>query len=285
MSGKSKVLNFHLITSRTFWVGAPMIITEIIKRGHYLSVFDEYHLPPFKTLLDCDVFMDMSTITKKNFYHTLAREYKSRKSFSLKNPIMIDPPEAVVNSFDKRLTHDMFPNLVPESYVLTGKGNEEKIEKFRGDEFLVIKPLQGWWGQGVERLSPQNALKKHSNSKDLIVQKYIPPSNGIGRIVTLFHKDDFEIVVSYTRVSRSWRTGTDVGYICKKEPITKKLREFALSVSQKCGLYLNGIDYIHHGGKYILLETNAVPAMKEPMDAFGVDAPKKLLTHIERNVK
>lgn len=277
-----RMLNFHLITSRTFWVGAPMIITELIKRGHYLSVFDEEHLPPLKVLLECDVFMDMSTITKKSFYHALARECKSRKS---KCPLMIDPPEAIINSFDKRLTHEMFSDLVPESYVLTGKGNKEKIERFKGDEFLVIKPLQGWWGKGVERLSPQNALKKHSKSKDLIVQKYIPPSNGVGRIVTLFYKGDFEVTVSYKRVSRSWRTGTDVSYTCEKEAVTKKLREFALSVSQKCGLYLNGIDYIHHEGRYILLEVNAVPAMKEPMDAFGVDVPKKLLTHIERNVK
>jgi glutathione synthase/RimK-type ligase-like ATP-grasp enzyme len=217
-----------------------MIITELIKRGHYLSVFDEEHLPPLKALLECDVLMDMSTITEKSFYYALAREYKSRKS---KGPVMIDPPEAIINSFDKRLTHDMFPDLVPESYVLTGKNNEEKIERFKSDEFVVIKPLQGWWGEGVERLSPQNALKKHNKSKDLIVQKYVPPSNGIGRIVTLFHKGDFEIVVAYTRVSRSWRTGTDVSYTCKKEPVTKKLREFALSISQKCGLYLNGIDY------------------------------------------
>ena len=218
------MLNFHLITSRTFWVGAPMIITEIIKRGHYLSIFDEEHLPPLKTLLECDVFMDMSTITKKSFYHALAREYKSRKS---KGPVMIDPPEAIVNSFDKRLTHNMFSNLVPESYVLTGKNNKEKIEKFKGNEFLVIKSLQGWWGEGVERLSPQNALKKHSKSKDLIVQKYVPPSNGVGRIVTLSHKGYFEIVVAYTRFSRSWRTGTDVSYTCKKEPVTKKTTRIA----------------------------------------------------------
>lgn len=262
-----------------------MIISEIVKHGHYLSVFDEENLPSFKTLLGCDVFIDMSTITKKNFYLSLAKEHERRKSSGLKGPLMVDPPEAVVSSFDKRLTHDIFPDLTPESYVLTGRNNRGKIEKFKDDEFVVIKPLQGWWGKGVERLSPQSVLKKYGKSKDLIVQKYIPPSNGVGRIVTIFHKNDFEIAASYMRFPHSWRTGTDVSYTCQKQSITKRLREFALTVSRKCGLYLNGIDYVYHKGQYILLEINAVPAMKEPMDAFGIDIPKKLLAHIERNVK
>lgn len=285
MARRKRGLNFHLITSRTFWVGAPMVVSEIIKHGHYLSVFDAEGLPSFKTLLDCDVFIDMSTIIKKSFYLSLTKEHKRRKSSGFKCPLMIDPPEAVISSFDKRITHELFPNLVPESYVLTGKNNKKKIERFKDDQFLVIKPLQGWWGEGVERLSPRRALKKHGKSKALIVQKYIPSINGVGRIVTILHKNDFEIAACYTRVSRSWRTGTDVSYTCHKQLVTKELREFALMVSRKCGLYLNGIDYIFHKGKYILLEINAVPAMKEPLDAFGIDIPKKLLVHIERNVK
>lgn len=279
------MLNFHLITSRTFWVGAPMIITEIIKWGHYISAFDEKNLPTIKKLLDCDVLIDMSTITEKHFYFSLYKEIKRRRTSNNKCPLMIDPPEAVINSFDKRLTHRMFPDLVPESYVLTGKGNEKKIEKFKNDEFVVVKPTQGWWGKGVERLSPQKALRKYGKAKGLIIQKYIPAPDGVGRIVTISHEKDFEIAASYTRVSRSWRTGTDVRYTCHKQPVTKGLREFSLTVSRTCGLYLNGIDYILHNGRYILLEINAVPAMKEPMDALGVDVPKKLLDHIERNVK
>jgi len=284
MVKRKRNLNFHLITSRTFWVGAPMIISEIIKRGHYLSVFDENSLPPSKVLLDCDVFIDMSTITRKSFYLSLSKEYMHRKSSGLKGPLMIDPPEAIINSFDKQMTHKMFPDLVPESYVLTGKNNKGKIEKFKDNQFVVIKPTQGWWGQGVERLTPQQAFKKHTKTKNVILQKYVPPVNGIGRIVTICHKNNFEIATSYIRVSSSWRTGTDVNYKCVKQPVTKELQTFASVVSKRCGLYLNGIDYIYNDGNYVLLEVNAVPAMKEPLDAFGINIPKKLLAHIEHNV-
>ncbi len=285
MTLKEKKLVFHLVTSKIFWVGAPMIISEIIRRGHYISVFDENSIPPYKKLLNCDVFIDMSAITRKSFYTSLKNEYEHRKNSLLKTPLMIDPPEAVINSFDKRKTHKIFPDIIPESYNLTGKNNEEKINKFKNDESVVVKTPLGWWGKGVERLTPQQAIKKYGKSQGLIVQKYIPLTKGVGRIVTFNYKNDFEIACSYVRISDSWRTGTDVNYICKRQPVTEKLRDFALSVSKRCGLYLNGIDYIYHNGDYVLLEVNAVPAMQEPYDEFKIDIPQKLLNHVERGIK
>jgi glutathione synthase/RimK-type ligase-like ATP-grasp enzyme len=282
---KKEKLVFHLITSKIFWVGAPMVISEIIRRSHYVSVFDEKIVPPYKELLNCDVLIDMSAITRKSFYTSLKKEYEYRKNSHIKTPLMIDPPEAIINSFDKRRTHEIFPDMVPESYNLTGKNNEEKINKFKNDEFVVVKTPLGWWGDSVERLTPQQTIKKYAKTKELIVQKYIPFTSGVGRIVTFNYKSDFEIACSYLRIPDSWRTGTDVNYKCVQQPVTKKLHDFALSVSKRCGLYLNGIDYIYHNGNYVLLEVNAVPAMQEPYDEFEVDIPRKLLDHIERNVK
>ena len=280
---KKKILNFHLIISKTFGVGSPLIISEIQRRGHNLSTFDERSVPPLKKLLSCDVLIDMSTITDKKFYFSLKKALKQRKSLGLNIPLMIDPPDAIVKSFDKLLTHKIFPDLIPESYSLTGKNNIKKIQRCKDDKFIIVKSPEGWWGRGVKRLSPRLAFAKYSKAKNLIIQKYIDPSNGVGRVVTLFNNNDFEIVASYTRISRSWKVGVEKNYVCKHVPITKKLKEFSLLVSRRSGLYLNGIDYIYHQGKYVLLETNAVPAIKEPMDVFGIDIPKKLLNHIERN--
>lgn len=285
MTAQKERLTFHLITSKVFWVGAPMIISEIIKRGHYFSAFDELALPSSKILLDCDVFIDTSTITRRGFYLSLLREVARRKRARKKVPLMVDPPESIMNSFDKRKTHDIFPDLTPESYNLTGRDNRRAIEKFKDDEFLVVKDPLGWWGKSVERVTPTQAIKSYGRSKGLIVQKYIPFEKGLGRIVTINNESDFEIACSYLRVPNSWRTGVDVKYKCVQEPITKELRQFALSVSKRCGLYLNGIDYIYSNGRYILLEVNAVPAMKEPYDAFKINIPKMLLAHIERNIK
>lgn len=262
-----------------------MVISEIIKRGHHISVFDENNVPTHKKLLECDVLIDMSAITKKIFYTSLKREYEQKRSSGHKVPLMVDSPEAILNSLDKRKTHKNFPNLVPESYNLNGKNNKVKINKFKNDEFVVIKTPLGWWGENIVRVTPRQAIKKYEKAKGLIVQKYIPSDSGIGRIVTLNYKKDFEIICSYIRISSFWRTGVDVDYECKQQSVTKELHDFALFVSKQCGLYLNGIDYIYHDGKYVLLEVNAIPAMKEPYDEFKIDVPKKLLDHIKRCIK
>ncbi|GEM_PF-3582924 len=278
-------LTFHIITSPVFWVGAPLVITEILRRGHYISVLDEKLLPAPKKLLECDVLIDMSAITDEKFYRSLEKEHKRKIQSGEKAPLMVDSPGAIIDSFDKNRTHKHFPDLIPESYTLTGRNNQEVFEYFKNDEYVVIKPIIGWWGRGIERIAPMEARGIYRKTKGMIVQKYIPFEKGIGRVVTLNHENDFEIVSSYLRVPiNSWRTGIDIKYDCVQEPITEGLGKFAQFVSKKSGLYLNGIDYIHSNGKYILLEVNAVPAMKESYDAFGIDIPKKLLTHLERNL-
>ncbi len=278
-------LTFHVITSPVFWVGAPLVIAEILRRGHYISVLDEKLLPAPKKLLECDALIDMSAITDEKFYQSLEKEYKRRIQADEKTPLMIDPPGAIIDSFDKSRTHKHFPNLIPESYTLTGSNNQEVFEHFKDDEYVVVKPIIGWWGTGIERIAPMEARDIYRKTKGVIVQKYIPFEKGIGRIVTLNHENDFEVVSSYLRVPlNSWRTGIGIRYDCVQEPITEDLSEFAQFVSKQSGLYLNGIDYIYSNGRYILLEVNAVPAMKEAYDAFGIDIPKKLLTHIERNL-
>lgn len=277
-------LVFHMITAKEFWTGAPLVISEIVRRGHYLSVFDENALPPKQSLLTCDVVIDMSTITDKRFYSALGNRLHKLASAGRKVPLMVDPPEAVIASLDKRETHALFRDLIPETYSLTGKNNAEKIHRFDNDNFIVVKKPIGWGGKYVERLTPLETLQKYGNAKDVIVQKYLPSTRGIGRIVTINHNDDFELACSYSRFPReNWRTGTDVDYECRLEPITPELYEFARHVSRVSGLYLNGIDYISSEGHFFLLEVNAVPAMREALVHFGIDIPHALLSHIERN--
>ncbi len=277
-------LTFHIITSKKFWSGAPLLIIEIVKRGHYLSTFDENALPAMDVLLTCDVFIDMSTITDPSFYLNLEKYTKQQKKRGLSSPFMIDPPMAILDSFDKSRTHKMFPELVPESYDLNGVNNSFFINKFISDEFVVVKPSVGWWGKDVERLTPGDALKKYAHKSGLIVQKYIPAYNRVGRILTLNHGDDFQIICNYERYTKAWRTGVDVEYFCYRKKVSKRLKEFSKIVSKRCGLYLNGIDYLMHDGGYVLLEVNAVPAIKEPTDEFKINVSKQIVDHIERSI-
>jgi len=277
---KKNKLTFHLVTSKKFWCGTPLVISEIVKRGHYISCFDENNLPDNKILLNCDVFIDMSTITDESFYTSL-KNYLAKSDIK---PLMVDPPEAILNSVDKRKTYVIFPDLIPESYNLDGKNNSNVLNKFLDDKHVVVKPAIGWWAKSVELLSPNQTIKKYASSDDVIVQKYVPFENGVGRIVTINHKDNFKIACSYIRKPKSWKTGVDIKHTCIEYPVNKKLYDFAKQVSQRCGLYLNGIDYIYNNGRYVLIEVNAVPAMKEPYDEFKINIPNSLINHIEENI-
>ncbi|MBU2035927.1 hypothetical protein KKC36_00565 [Patescibacteria group bacterium] len=278
-------LSVNLLTSKIFWESMPLLISEIAKREHYISVFDETNLPSLKSLLDCDVHIDLSAITSTAFYEDLKGEYERRQSEGGKVPLMVDPPEAIMNSMDKRKTHALMSDLVPESYNLDGSNNGEVIRKFMPDEYVVIKDPFSWWAKGIDRISPQEAADKYKESKGLIVQKYIPFTDGVGRVLTLNHGSDFKIICAYLRIPDSWRTGEGTTSRYELVLVKKDLYNFALTVSKKAGLYFNGIDYIQSNGKYVLLEVNAAPGFRDPYDEFGIDTPKIIMDHIERNAR
>lgn len=277
-----KTPRLKILTSRDFSFSPPLIIDEAKKHGFDVTVYADRNLPIPAILLDCDVFIDFSSITNINFYKALKIEFDKLVNKNIKLPIMIDPPSAVIKAMDKRKTHELFPDLVPESYNLDGVNNESLISNFNGDEYVVIKDPFGWQSEGVERLSPSKATEKYKNARNLIVQKYLN-AKSVGRILTLNSNSGFEIICAYLRIPKSWKTEED-GYKCEQVNINGKMIDFAKTVSEKCGLYLNGIDYIFNRGKYILLEVNAAPGLKEPFDEFGINTTKILFDHIEKDL-
>lgn len=283
MQNKSRKLTINLLTSKIFYSSPPLIIRESKKRGHDLFVFQDKHLPELDTLLNCDVYIDYSSITDVSFYSALEVKYRDRCQERRKVPLMVDPPSAIINSLDKRRTHAIFPKIVPESYNLDGFNNSKFIRNFIHDKYVVIKDPMGWQSERIERLSPEKALKKHGKTIDLIVQKYIPVTEGVGRVLILNHGSDIEIICAYLRIPRDWKT--DEGqYRCKLISVNKDLHDFALFVSKKSRLYLNGIDYIYSAGKYFLLEVNAAPGLLEPFNEFKINTVGILFDHIERNI-
>src|SRR3989344_4714935 len=134
-----KRLTINMLTSKVFWESMPLIIAEIARREHYLSIFDDKNIPSLDGLLDCDALVDMSAITDVAFYEKLSEKRTERQSSGNDVPLMIDRPEAIMNSMDKRRTHALMPDLVPESYDLDGPDNEKLISKFINDENVIIK--------------------------------------------------------------------------------------------------------------------------------------------------
>lgn len=284
MKNTDRKLRFNILTSKEFSVGAPLIIDEIKKRDHSVMVYSDENRPDYLTLLDCDIYFDMSSITDISFYLQFKLAYDKLVHINGKGPLLVDSPISIINAMDKMRTNKIFHDLIPKSYNLNGSNNSEVLSKLKGN-VLVIKSPIGWGGKGVQRIKAKNASTLIKSYSNVILQEYIKPIDGVGRILTLNHEDDFQILCAYTRISRSWKIGLSSKYKCRLEILDKKLVDFAHSVSVRSGLYLNGIDYIRSvDNKIYLLEVNAVPAIKEPLEEFGINTPKLIIDHVERSV-
>jgi glutathione synthase/RimK-type ligase-like ATP-grasp enzyme len=183
------------------------------------------------------------------------------------------------------------PEFVPEGYNLDGESNHQAISHFEEDEWVVIKDPLGWYSRGMDRVSPEEAHDKYGSARDMTVEKYVPFIRGVGRVLTMNHGANFQVVCSYLMVPDSWRTGEGVSVTHELTDCPDDLRLFAHDVTKRSGLYLNGMDYIERAAedrtegqnKYALLEVNAVPNLRVPLHYLGVDAPGKFAEHVEQS--
>ncbi len=183
---------------------------------------------------------------------------------------MVDNPFATITSADKRRTHAILPDLVPEFYNLDGVSNREVIGRFADDEYVIVEDPFGWYAYGVERMTPQEALEKYAVASGLILQKYLPYHVGSGRILTLNHDSDFEVLCSYIEFLDIWHSGNGATSRYDVVEVDPGLYEFARRASKTSGLYLNGIDYtVYPGGRYVLYEINSVPNLFSPITIWG----------------
>ena len=204
---------------------------------------------------------------------------------------MVDNPFATMSSLDKRKTRRLMPDFVTEGYDLDGTSNHEAISHFDKDEWVVVKDPLGWYSRGTDRVSPEEAHDKYGSAKDMTVEKYIPFIRGVGRVLTLNHGANFQVVCNYLMVPNSWRTGEGVDVSHELADYPEDLRLFAQNVTKRSGLYLNGMDYIERTpkdreegqNKYALLEVNAVPNLRVPLHYLGVDAPGMFVRHVEQS--
>ncbi|MEO5627418.1 MAG: hypothetical protein ABIQ89_00845 [Candidatus Saccharimonadales bacterium] len=261
----------------------PLIVSTFEDRGHQVNLMPVENSPEAAEILDGDVFIDRSAVIDVNFFRDMALGYFMRRADNKPTPVMVDNPFSTMISFDKRKTHRMFPDLIPETYDLDGVTNHDTISNFIGDEYVVIKDPFGWYGNGIVRLSPDQALADYGLAEGLVVQKYIPFSEGLGRIYTLNYEADFLVMASYMETPDIWRSGEGAKSTYRPVEVTKPLHEFARQVSKISGLYLNAIDYIDSGEDRLLLEINAVPNLYAPHNNVGANSFELFAEHVERS--
>jgi RimK family alpha-L-glutamate ligase len=136
---------------------------------------------------------------------------------------------------------------------------------------LVVKPLFGCQGKGIEKVSSLEQLKMVMPVGDAFyLQQYISPkSKGHWQDWRLFVIDG-EVCAAMSRSSKHWITNFAQGADCLATTLTSEMVEMAIGATNAVNAHYAGVDLIQDGkGNFSVLEVNSVPAWKGLVSATG----------------
>lgn len=187
-----------------------------------------------------------------------------------------------------------FPGIIPETHVSRDPQRLKRIiDEFGGA--MVVKPLQGYGGEGVIKVSTRDqenlfslvnyytrASRPYPDREPIMVQEYLEEAKSDGDVRILLLNG--EIIGAMKRVPRKgeFRTNVHAGGRAYKHDITPAERKICKTLKKRLvedGLYFVGIDTI--GDK--LVEVNCVSPGGIPRinRLDGVQLEQKVIDFIE----
>jgi len=164
---------------------------------------------------------------------------------------------------------------------------EVAASQFEKNRVLVIKPLFGCMGKGIERaadLSQFDALDVVGGA--FYMQEYIPPLEPElwqdWRLMVI----DNKVCAAMSRRSQHWITNFAQGAECFATTVTPEMEQLAIQATQAVQADYAGVDLIQRAdGSYTVLEVNSVPAWKGLYQATGINAANDLALALARRIK
>jgi len=150
--------------------------------------------------------------------------------------------------------------------------------QFNQGATLVIKPLFGCQGKGIEKvnnLAEFNAVEVIGDA--FYIQEYIEPFEAENwqdwRIMVI----DNKVCAAMSRRSTHWITNFAQGASCFATTISNEMEQLAIKATQAVQADYAGVDLIRNkDGSYTVLEVNSVPAWKGLFQATGINAANDL---------
>ncbi|PHS69946.1 MAG: RimK family alpha-L-glutamate ligase [Methylophaga sp.] len=137
---------------------------------------------------------------------------------------------------------------------------------------LVIKPLFGCQGKGIEKITSINQFDDLEAVGDTFyLQKYVTPfEEGQWQDWRLMVVDN-QVCAAMSRRSQHWITNFAQGAECFATTVTTEMEQLAIKATHIVQADYAGVDLIRdHHGKYTVLEVNSVPAWKGLQQATGI---------------
>jgi glutathione synthase/RimK-type ligase-like ATP-grasp enzyme len=189
---------------------------------------------------------------------------------------------------DKLLTHNIFPNLVPKTFLVNDSYTVQRVLNYIPSDYIVLKPRYGSFGRGVVILHKKDFV--NGVSKDMVIQEFVNTSEGILNVKKVH---DFRTIIVDGKIDHCYlRIPKKGSLICNTAAGGKKIfidpEDIPSRVIRKIkaidakfkhyGPRIYSIDLIQDQDKKIrLLELNSKPG------TFYYDNSKRIRERFYRN--
>lgn len=150
---------------------------------------------------------------------------------------------------------------------------EIATKQFSKGKTLVIKPLFGCMGKGIEKISTLEQFDAIQAVGDAFyIQQYIEPFEPDHwqdwRLMVI----DDQVCAAMSRRSQHWITNFAQGADCFATTVTPEMEQLAIDATRAVQADYAGVDLIRNqNGCYTVLEVNSVPAWKGLYQATGIN--------------
>lgn len=240
---------------------------------------------------------------RMDMLHTLAE---------LKVPVF-NPASAIEHTVDKARTSLLLHIAglnTPKTWACENPEHARRIAEtqFTKGVTLVIKPLFGCMGKGIEKIATLEQFDQiQAVGNTFYMQEYIEPVRSMGSdpidltirssknqssLNPLIWQDwrlmviDDQICAAMSRHSQHWITNFAQGADCFATTVTPEMELLAIKATRAVQADYAGVDLIRdRTGAYTVLEINSVPAWKGLYKATGINAATHLAQALARRIK
>lgn len=201
------------------------------------------------------------------------------------NVPVFNPASAIEHTVDKARTSlrlHLAGLNTPKTWACENRAlaRDIALQHLSNGAALVIKPLFGCQGKGIEKITTVEQFDVIQVVGDAFyMQEYIAP----------FEQDhwqdwrlmvvDNQVCAAMSRRSQHWITNFAQGAECFATTVSTEMEQLAIKATQAVQADYAGVDLIRdHNGDYTVLEVNSVPAWKGLQQATDIN----VATHLAR---
>ncbi len=213
------------------------------------------------------------------------------RALASRHVTVLNPAQAAEVAIDKYLALQRMAECgLPVSETIACETVESALRAYSvlgGD--VVVKPLFGSEGVGVERLTSGFDARRHfqavvEQGGVVYLQRFIDHPEGDLRVFVL----DGRVLASMRRrpAPGQWRSNVTRGGVGEACVADDACRSLAVAAAEACGAIVAGVDIlVKADGEPNVVEVNAVPGWRELARVTGIDVADATIAYLERAVR